>query len=251
MTSLTSKILPSLMTVCLFAVPAFAKSDSREPDTSDSSITLRAKMGLFGAEGVHGTAVHVDTINGMVTLHGKVGSDAERDRAAAAANVLGVKSVRNLLQVVAKQDQEFVADVDSAIKDKVVKMIKGDSNLANSSIRIKSVNKGVVLLSGMADSEFDLLLAMQHAAMVSGVRKVATEVKLRPTAMAIRVQADAANESVAVSSDGSALGQGRALGPGRPQTKIAFDRMKGRRRPRPPLVACQAAHFARSRRLIV
>ena len=49
--------------------------------TPDAWITTKAKMSLLTTEGVSGTSVNVDTVNGLVTLHGKVASDAEKQKA--------------------------------------------------------------------------------------------------------------------------------------------------------------------------
>jgi osmotically-inducible protein OsmY len=46
----------------------------------DAWITTKVKLSLLTAEGVSGTAVHVDTVIGQVTLHGKVGSAAEKQK---------------------------------------------------------------------------------------------------------------------------------------------------------------------------
>src|SRR6187397_118865 len=74
--------------------------------TSDAWITTKAKMALLTTEGVSATAVNVDTVNGLVTLHGKVSSEAEKQKAEQVARGIdGVTNVRNLLQVVsAKRD---------------------------------------------------------------------------------------------------------------------------------------------------
>src|SRR6266849_1925539 len=67
----------------------------------DTWITTKAKLALLTADDVSVTAVHVDTIKGHVTLHGKVKSEGEKARAEVAVKkVDGVKSVKNLLQVV-------------------------------------------------------------------------------------------------------------------------------------------------------
>jgi osmotically-inducible protein OsmY len=45
--------------------------------------------------------LNVDTVNGAVTLHGKVASAAAKQKAAdVAQSIVGVKTVSNLLQVV-------------------------------------------------------------------------------------------------------------------------------------------------------
>lgn len=163
----------------VFAVAALLSSTfafAADPP-SDSWITTKAKVKLLTTDGVDGTAVHVDTVKGVVTLHGKVKSDLMRQRAIEAVKIPGVVSVRSLLQVVPKTDEKFVESVDDAIKDKIKKALKDDDSLDNSRISVKSVDKGVVLLSGSANSDIDLLAAISHAATVPGVRHVATEIK--------------------------------------------------------------------------
>ena len=47
----------------------------------DSWITTKTKMALATTDGVSATQVHVDTVDGRVTLHGKVDSEAEKAKA--------------------------------------------------------------------------------------------------------------------------------------------------------------------------
>lgn len=164
----------------VFAVSALLSSSLALADAppSDSWITTKAKVKLLTTDGIDGTAVHVDTVKGVVTLHGKVKSDLMRQRAIEAVKLPGVVSVRSLLQVVAKADEKFVESVDDAIKDQIGKLIKEDQSLENSRISVKSVDKGVVLLAGSAASDIDLLTAVSHASMVQGVRHVSTAIKL-------------------------------------------------------------------------
>src|SRR5690349_499118 len=49
--------------------------------TPDAWITTKAKMALYTTEGVSGNAVNIDTVNGVVTLHGKVATAAEKSKA--------------------------------------------------------------------------------------------------------------------------------------------------------------------------
>ena len=86
-------------------------------------------------------------------------------------------SVRNLLEVVPDSERKMVAVADDRIKDDVDAALKAEAALANSSIHPKSVMKGVVLLDGKAASLSDHLLALEVAAAVPGVRRVASEVQ--------------------------------------------------------------------------
>ena len=53
--------------------------------TPDAWITTKTKLALLTTEGVSGTAIHVDTVLGRVTLHGKVRSAEEKAKAESVA----------------------------------------------------------------------------------------------------------------------------------------------------------------------
>lgn len=144
---------------------------------SDSWLTTKAKVALLTTDGIDGTDVHVDTVKGVITLHGKVRSDLMRQRAIEVARIPGAVGVRSLLQVVPKSDEKFIGAVDDAIKDQVAKMLKDDKSLDNSRVKVESVDKGVVILSGTANSDLDLLTAVSIASSVPGVRFVSNQVK--------------------------------------------------------------------------
>jgi hyperosmotically inducible protein len=163
-----------LIAVLGFAMPSSAGAADPPADTW---LTTRAKVALLTTPGISSSAVHVDTIDGVVTLHGKVQTAAQKARAAAVAKVAGVRKVRNLLQVVPTSDEKFVTVADDEIKDAVSAALKAEKSLDDSSIVVKSVNKGVVLLSGKASGPGDHLEAIECASGVSGVRRVASEVK--------------------------------------------------------------------------
>jgi len=144
--------------------------------TSDAWITTKAKMSLLTTEGVSGTSVNVDTVNGLVTLHGKVSSEAEKSKAETAVrDIDGVKNVRNLLQVVSEKREHAVEESDDRIKQHVQDVLKTDK--AFNDVSVQSVNKGVVLLAGSVDTLGNHLRAVEHAARVPGVKRVASEIK--------------------------------------------------------------------------
>lgn len=152
--------------------------------TPDAWITTKTKLALLTTEGVSGTAVHVDTVLGRVTLHGKVRSAEEKAKAETVAQKIdGVKGVRNLLQVVAPQHEKAVQVSDDALKQRIEKALKADRSLRDSSISVQSVNKGVVLLAGTAKTLSAHLRAVAIVATMPGVRRVASEVK-SPDALA-------------------------------------------------------------------
>jgi osmotically-inducible protein OsmY len=146
--------------------------------TPDAWITTKAKLALMTTEGVSGTAINVDTVAGRITLHGKVRSADEKDKAESIAHKIdGVQGVRNLLQVVAARQEEAVQVSDDALKQRLEQTLKADPALKSSSISVQSVNKGVVLLAGTAKTLTAHLRAIEVVALVPGVHRVASEVQ--------------------------------------------------------------------------
>jgi osmotically-inducible protein OsmY len=168
----------SMRTNMMVAAGALLLATSALAAPPDAWITAKTKMALLTTEGVSGTGVNVDTVDGTVTLHGKVASAAEKSKAEAEAKKIdGVRQVRNLLQVVPESAEKMVKASDGELKDRVQKALKDDHRLENSSIGVQSVNDGVVLLSGKADSVTAHLTAIEDAARVPGVRRVASEIE--------------------------------------------------------------------------
>jgi hyperosmotically inducible periplasmic protein len=154
-----------------WAIPASAA------DSPDAWITTKVKMALLVAEDVSATAVRVDTTDGRVTLYGTVSSADEKARAERAAQgVTGVEEVRDLLQVVEKPRQEAAAVADEALSAAVEKKLAADPGLHDSKIRVKSANRGVVLLKGEARTLSAHLRALEVARAVPGVKRVASDI---------------------------------------------------------------------------
>jgi hyperosmotically inducible protein len=144
----------------------------------DAWITTKAKLALLTTSDVSSNDVNVDTIGGHVTLHGTVSSEQEKMRAEQAVRGIdGVKDVRNMLAVVKPSKQDAVATADDKIKSEVEQRLAQDKSLADSSIKVSSVNAGNVVLTGSAASLSDHLKAVEDARRVPGVRQVASEVK--------------------------------------------------------------------------
>ena len=76
------------------------KDESFAHNMKDAAITASVKLKLLADDNVAGTDINVDTSKGIVTLSGKVNSDAQRDLAEAIAkNVDDVNKVENRLKV--------------------------------------------------------------------------------------------------------------------------------------------------------
>lgn len=148
-------------------------------DTPDTWITMKTKIALITAEDVSTKDLNVDTVMGVVTLHGMVATEAEKANAERVAmKVGGVKAVKNLLQVVPSAKREIVERADATIKESVEAAFKANHRITDSGIKVASVNKGVVLLSGKTKSLEAHAESVQVAYAVQGVRRVSTEVEV-------------------------------------------------------------------------
>jgi osmotically-inducible protein OsmY len=164
----------AIAVLCTTAVP-------RAADTPDAWITTKTKLALMTTEGIHTSALNVDTVKGVVTLHGKVETEAEKAKAAdVAGRIDGTKQVKNLLQVVPKSQRDAVERSDDAIKKSVEAAFKANRRVNASGIGVASVDKGVVLLSGKTKSLEAHLESVQVASAVRGVKRVSTEVEVVP-----------------------------------------------------------------------
>lgn len=160
------------------AMLAVAVTPAASFAAADAWITAKTKMALMTTEGSPATDINVDTVDGKVTLHGKVINEQQKTKAGQVAKgIEGVREVRNLLQVVPTKVDEQVQVADSMVKERVVEALKGAPQLDGSDITVQSVNDGVVLLAGNAESFADHLSAVTITTRVPGVRRVASEIQ--------------------------------------------------------------------------
>src|SRR6185436_19586270 len=135
-----------LLGFALVCIAGFAGADSK-----GVWLTTKAKIALLTADDVKASGINVDTVNGVVTIHGKVPNETSKQNAATTVRKLdGVKDVKNLLQVVPDSAKERVEVADDAVKDKVQAALKTDKTVDG--VDVASVNNGVVLLSGKTDT---------------------------------------------------------------------------------------------------
>lgn len=147
----------------------------------DAWVTMKTKIALMTNDGVSTSDLNVDTVAGMVTLHGTVPSDAEKTTAESVARTIdGVRGVENLLQVVPESRREVVERSDAQVKEGVEAAFKANERIDGSGVEVASVNDGVVLLSGSTESIEAHLESVEVARAVRGVRRVSTEVEVDP-----------------------------------------------------------------------
>lgn len=154
---------------------------ARAADTSDAWVTMKTKVSLMTADGIDTKDLNVDTVNGVVTLHGQVATELQKLKAGdIVSRIDGAKDVKNLLQVVPIAQREIVKRSDDDIKKGVEAAFKANRRVDGSGIKVASVNKGLVLLSGKTKSPEAYLESVEVANAVRGVRRVSTEVEMTP-----------------------------------------------------------------------
>jgi len=166
MNTITRRGLGLASALMMFAIAAPATHAA-----SDAWITTKAKIALLTTDGAGRTSVKVDTDHGKITLHGKVDSQAAKEKAENAVKTIdGVTGVRNLLQVVPESREKAVKAADKDIREGVENALKRDKNLE--SVKVESVDNGLVILKGKTASLDYKLLAIETADAVPGVRHV-------------------------------------------------------------------------------
>ena len=172
-----ARIVRVLVAAPLFV--ALAAGFASAADAPDAWLTMKTKIALMTTDDLSTSDLNVDTVQGVVTLHGKVPTEGEKAKAETAARRIdGVKDVKNLLQVVPDHAKKAVERSDDQVKDAVVAAFKANKRVDASGISVQSVNKGTVLLAGKTESLQSHLDAVQVARAVPGVKRVATEVQV-------------------------------------------------------------------------
>jgi osmotically-inducible protein OsmY len=90
-----------LLAVVLMAPLASACGKTVGETVDDTTITTRVKTAMLNDPAVGGLRIDVDTFKGVVTLSGRVKSQAEKDQAIALARKIdGVAEVKDALQII-------------------------------------------------------------------------------------------------------------------------------------------------------
>lgn len=142
----------------------------------DKTITAKVNLALVEDPVVKSYKIDVDTLEGNVILTGVVGTQLEVDQAVRlAAGVEGVRKVVNNLQIGSKSIGQALNDkvIGSKIKAKLIR----EPNIRSLNIDV-DVNKGVVTLTGIVDTETNKDRIIQIARTSSGVVKVIDNIKV-------------------------------------------------------------------------
>ena len=164
----------AVASAAIVAPSAWASEGQNQP--SDSWVTAKTKIALFGDLRVKGTEISVETKDGLVMLRGKVDSDEAKNAAAEIAkSVDGATSVKNELQVVPRPQRQTAEDKDEAITSRVRHRLHG---LKHSNIGV-ATNVGVVSLTGEADDLITSAKASWKAWTVPGVKSVKNDLTIK------------------------------------------------------------------------
>lgn len=159
---------------------ACATTRSAGDQSDDNIITGRVGRRLTADPDVKRYQIDVDTLDGVVTLRGKVESETMKASAEKIArDTDGVRNVVNEL-VVEDQDgderrQENNADLN--IKTAVGRALTGDDDVRRVNVDV-DVTDGVVTLSGVVHNEAEAAEAERLAREVEGVKEVRNELKV-------------------------------------------------------------------------
>ncbi len=166
----------TLTLVALFLIWGAGVGSAQASD--DTWTTTKIRIALMTTDGAGRNAVKVETEHGKVTLHGTVDSEAVKDKAEATVRAVGgVTDVRNLLQVVKESSQKSVKAADKDVEEAVEKSLKTDKNLEG--IKVKSVDNGLVFLTGHTVGLAHELQAIEMAYGIPGVRQVSTDIETK------------------------------------------------------------------------
>lgn len=161
-----------LLAASLMVGPAWADQPG------DAWITTKAKIALLTSDEVDGLDIDVDTVDGRVTLHGKVNEAAQKARAEEIVQqVNGVRRVEAMLSIVPEAARDVVDREDGEIRGQIETVLKRDAALSGSDISVRSVNDGNVVLSGEAETLSAHRRALEDVRAVKGVRSIASQIE--------------------------------------------------------------------------
>lgn len=174
--------------------PAKTPANGFARKVEDASITAKVKSQLLWRSGTSGLDIDVETNNGVVTLTGEVGSQAEAALARQITmNTRGVRAVKHVLDInqesavdtiegTASQAAEIAghAVADTWISTKVKSALLYNRNVDGTAIEVHTKN-GVVMLDGSVASVEEHARAVDIAQGIVGVKRVESAVEVATT----------------------------------------------------------------------
>ena len=162
----------------LFLVGLLVGCSSTPPPAPDVKDGVRSAL---DARGLKDVAVAQDRDKGVVTLTGKVASEAQKTEAASVTQTIaGAQVVANQIEVAPPGMEGMAADINDAMDDGI------NSNMKAELIRIRanddvsySVKSAVVTLKGTVASQARRAEVEKAAAAVANVKQVVNELEVK------------------------------------------------------------------------
>jgi osmotically-inducible protein OsmY len=171
------KLYRNLIAYSIAAIALLVLTAAPAAAHPDAWVTTKAKIALLADESIHGRGINVDTIDGRVSLYGKVDSAAEK---AAAEKIVrgieGVKNVNNMLTIAPRATASETRG-DDEIEKAVVDALAIDHALIGSSVQVTSVDEGIVTLKGSTPTMTAHVRALQTTLGVPGVVAVRAKIE--------------------------------------------------------------------------
>jgi osmotically-inducible protein OsmY len=153
---------------------------------TDATLTAKVKSNLLWNEHVSGTDIAVSSENGVVTLEGSVGSEAERDLAVQLSrNTDGVESVQNRLTVLGTQkaeasmvDKAATAVGNTFLTGKVKAALMSSKGMEGADVNVSS-EQGTVTLTGTVTSKQQENHVLEVVNNVQSVEKVISKLQIQ------------------------------------------------------------------------
>jgi osmotically-inducible protein OsmY len=144
--------------------------------SEDVWLATKAKVAILTTEGLSVKDVDVAVAGGVVTLHGKVKTGAEKAKAGYVVSAVeGVKRVRNLMRVAPQAFGTAGRIDDDLLRRSVDSALLADHRLAG--VKVASVENGVVVLEGTTASLEEKLRAIELVWAVPGVSRVTSRIE--------------------------------------------------------------------------
>jgi osmotically-inducible protein OsmY len=162
-----------------YALALAAASTVSDDRAGDVWLKLKSRFALMLLK--DSDTVHVDATEGVVTLYGRVASEASRAAAERRVRGLeGVANVENLLEVIPPSLAKATARRDDVIRRTAEATLENEAMLVSSNITILAVANGAVMLGGQAHDPGAEMRAIQVVEKIAGVRRVDARVALAP-----------------------------------------------------------------------
>jgi hyperosmotically inducible periplasmic protein len=173
-------VLTLALTLPFVASTGCATTQPKGAQVEDNNITARVGRRMVADPDVSRYKIDVDTLQGVVTLRGKVPSDTMKASAEKIANETdGVKSVVNELVVDEQKVGETIKEnaTDARIRTGVGARLTVDDDVRRRNVDIDVVD-GVVTLSGIVHNDAEKAEAERRAREVEGVKDVRNDLKV-------------------------------------------------------------------------